>query len=156
MSYPPIKSDNLLPLKQLRQRLKEDPTLLERPECPYPPEDRDWLRVVLMPKAAAQAVEMETIPEESLDDPATWDEMARKIRRVYAQLEGLEEDADIGEKVQIIKTKAALLDRLTTLGEKVVGHRKVAEFQRMVLSVLDDVFTPDQRTEVMARLGEYK
>jgi len=153
-SFPPLNSDKLLPLKVVCQGLKDDPAYLDRPDCPYSPEVRDWLKANLSTRPAVAVPESES--DVDLNDPESWDDISKKALKLYSDLEKLAAPGnDVGENIAIIKTKAALLERLITVGDKALGHKEVAEFKRIVLGIMDDVMSPDQRTSVMEKLERF-
>ncbi|MDR3436422.1 hypothetical protein [Telmatospirillum sp.] len=152
MTYPNITSDKCLPFKELSQRLLEDKNYLDQESCPYPELLKSWLKSKFLPHEVSVALEQ----EEAFDplDPDSWDDSAKKSRQLYADLETLRKDTkDTGESIQIIKAQAGLLERLIAVGDKSLGHRETAEFRQVVLGILEDILTPDQRTQAMARLG---
>lgn len=52
------------------------------------------------------------------------------------------------------EAQAGLLERLISVGEKAIGLKQNAEFQRIMLGVVDDLLNDEQRVEMMKRLGE--
>lgn len=159
-TYPALTRDKLLPLKVIAQRMKDSPDYLGA-ECPYEPDVKAWLELNLVAgkraeKGAEKASDGVVGGEVDILADETWDDIARKARRLYSELEEVQKGlgaGDTGEAIQLIKAKAGLLERLVTVGDKALGHKAVAEFRRVVLGVMDDVLSADQRTLLMSRLG---
>lgn len=156
-TYPALTRDKLLPLKVIAQRMKDDPGYLGA-DCPYEPEVKAWLELNLVAGKRAEVKKEEAAAVEiDLMGDDTWDDIAQKARTLYRELEDVQRAlgaGETGEAIQLIKAKAGLLERLIAVGDKALGHKAVAEFRRVVLSVMDDVMTPDQRTLLMERLGD--
>ncbi|WKV22007.1 hypothetical protein Phage2-1_00006 [Achromobacter phage 2-1] len=58
-------------------------------------------------------------------------------------------NVDQTEKMSYFRTITSLLEKLTMLRERAVGVKQVKEFEGAVLGVMEDVLTPEQRTQVM-------
>jgi len=58
-------------------------------------------------------------------------------------------NADQTEKMSYFRTVTSLLEKLTMLRERAVGVKQVKEFEGAVLGVMEEVLTPEQRTQVM-------
>lgn len=157
--YPALTSDKLLPFKLILQRLRGNPGYLDAEACPYGDDVKAWLKKNLGSGlgAVVEAVEaVEAVGDVDLDDPESWSDVAQKAMATYAKLERLEGElsvGDVGDQINIIKSQAAMLERVISIREKALGHREVAEFKRILLGFVDDIMSADQRTELMSRLG---
>ena len=145
-NYPSLNSDKLLPFMQICQELLIHPGYFDLAECPYPASIKDWLRQKFTPKLVEIEEEFE-----DLNSPAAMIDIGKKARILYQELEDLDVK-DVGDTIQIIKTKVALLERLMTVADKSLGYRETAEFKKLVTDTLEDVLTADQRTAFMTRL----
>lgn len=155
-SYPQISSDRLLPFKLVSQRLQDDPNYLDKPACPYTGEVRGWLKSVFARRdeVRAAAVVCEAV---DLSTEGAWTDVARQARQLYAELEAVKAavgQGDTGERIQLAKAQAGLLERLIAVGKDAMGLKEVAEFKRIMMGVVDDLLNDEQRAEMMKRLGE--
>lgn len=157
--YPDLDQRMLLPLKVFLQGMQNDPLFLDRPECPYDDDLRAslrdfWLkfRVVTaaerVPTAAAPMVE---------DGEAKWDSVGAALHSIYKELADFSSaipESDVKERMAYFRTATALLEKITSLGERTANVREVSQFKALVLQVFDQVLTPDQRTTAMELLKQ--
>ncbi len=117
---------------------------------PYPPQVRRLFAVASPPAVEAEAEGFDPAEVE------TWEDIARQSKKLFTKLERLSIDTShVSDSLQIIKTQAALLERLLGIGEKASEIREIAEFRRIVLNALADVMTADQRNDFMAQLEKF-
>lgn len=155
-SYPPLSSDRLLPLRLIAQRLQDDPNYLDKPACPYTGEVKVWLKSVFARRDEVRAVAV-VCEAVDLSTECAWTDVARQARQLYAELDVVKAavgQGDTSERIQLAKAQAGLLERLISVGEKAIGLKQNAEFQRIMLGVVDDLLNDEQRVEMMKRLGE--
>lgn len=60
--------------------------------------------------------------------------------------------ADHTEKMAYFRTATSLLDKIVGIQERVQNTKAVSTFHTTVITFLEDICTPDQRTELMQRL----
>jgi hypothetical protein len=60
--------------------------------------------------------------------------------------------SDQTERMAYFRTATSLLERLVTARERALGIKQIRDFQDTVLNIMEEVCTPDQRTDVMDRL----
>jgi hypothetical protein len=60
------------------------------------------------------------------------------------------------DKIQILKTRAALVEKMITLEERSTNIKKVSMFMSVVMGILDDAFTDEQRQIFMKRLAPFE
>lgn len=150
MNYPPVTMDRLLPLVAVKRELDRNPNYLDT--SPWSQEVRKLLRDLFLVEDSAP---LAVVDDWNASDPEAWDDVATKARQLYAELEKAQLEAETGEVVQIIKAKAGLLERLIAVGDKSMGHKKVAEFTRTMHAIMEEVLTPDQRTRVIEMMGSH-
>lgn len=154
--YPRLAPGVIDLLKVVVNRVKRDEGYLDDPLCPYDDAMKNWLRSIVGPRGDVPTPGLvEAVDDWDASDPDAWDDVATKARQLYAELEKAQVEADTGEVVQIIKAKAGLLERLISVGDKSMSHKKVAEFNRIMHAIMDDVLTPDQRTRVIEMMGSH-
>jgi hypothetical protein len=140
--FPQLDHKAMWDIARVIRHLKEDPNFLN--QSPYPMDVRDWL--------VRQAAGGET-SDVKLEDLET------EAQTLFLQLKKLSKDVEAGtevkDKLSYIKAATSLLDKLILLKERAADVKQQAKFQNTVLTLLEEICTPDQRTQVMERLKDY-
>lgn len=170
-NFPPLRMGVIAALMPLREAIIADPTLLDSDECPYDEETKDLLRQLFKERIVEVEVEVEKIIEveakpkketgnrrgEEVSDEDV-DEVERDAKDLLTELKNLgngEAHLDTQAKVQIIKTKAALMERLVVMRERITNVKKMSEFQNTVLEILQDLVDEKYRDEFLKRIKPY-
>jgi hypothetical protein len=153
-SYPPCTDSDVLVFRALELQLVAHPDLLDRADCPYSPDIKAVLRRALSRSTSSGAVteRLEAVAELGHDD------ILAEITQLYQELRRDSVNSitsDPKEKAALSKTYADLLTRMVTLKERGLGVRDVAKFQSAVMSFLEQICTPAQRTDFVQILGKY-
>lgn len=139
--YPPVEEQTAFAVEVLLKLLDQDPDHLERPECPYSDDVRNLLKRLAEKRQSTAEVE-------DLEDEAG--SLFQKLKELGTAIDA----ADTKDRVAYMRVATSLFDKLITLKERSAGMKKMAEFQRTVLDVIDSVMTPEQRTIMMDRLSK--
>ncbi len=146
-SYPPLDPPAFKNVRIVARLAAEDPNYFSDPACPYPIDVVEFFRGIPGARKANGTVPVEL---QSLD---------LEVEELLKQLKSLQQsfDSQTSQKEQLdyIKAATSLLGKLMELKEKAAHVSDVEEFKRTVLALLADVFTPEQRTTFMDRLGEH-
>ena len=149
--YPDMSAKLLTPLRVVREMLLKDPNYLSAAECPYDADIKSLLRL-LAPEKPSEDQSDHTF----LGRTGTKTEVLElETAELYVDLKNLKDDLkeqDVKERVQVMKTRASLLEKLIDLIERSKTVRSIEEFQSAVLRVMEDELTGDQRERVMAEL----
>lgn len=62
---------------------------------------------------------------------------------------------DTDTKIQVIKAKTVLIEKVVSVQERFYNVRKVAHFQKIVIDILTDLVDEDKRAAMMERLEPY-
>jgi|GEM_PF-6931204 len=123
---------------------------LEAPECPYTAKEKEYLRKLLFQEAKIEA------STDWIDEAGDrFDVMLREVEKTISEMKALENDlvgAETSDRVAVLKAKTALLEKWTSLKERIYTLKEVSEFQSVILETLDNVCNKDQRNEFMKRL----
>lgn len=131
--------------------IDNDPGYLDNRACSYDETTKYKLRELFsVRRQKAEPIDF------NVKNAETWDDVGSKSLQLYLELERIQDNADVGEQVQIIKTKAGLLERLNAVGDKALSHKHVAEFMTTVMDIMAESLTQEQRIHIMDKLGEYK
>lgn len=148
--YPTLSDGQILPLKVVLEQLKTVEDYLDRPECPYTPVIKDFLR------------RFQPQPAVSVAPPVLFEEGQDKLEVIEAQVASLIVDldhfgrslgsAEHSERLQYFKTKTGLLEKLIDMRERTLNLREMHVFRQTVMGFLEEICTKDQTTELMRRL----
>lgn len=172
--YPDLTTEDLMNIQILLDQIGKFPDYLMRDECPW---KKDVLGVVqkLMEGqygygrrdvdgdsdhgsgnhvggGADVGAGISTFFAEGVDQH---DAMVREIDRIYTDALKMERQLDVtdaSEKIQLMKTRTQLLQKLVDLRGAVMNLKALSDFQSVVLETMQDVLTVDQRTDFMKRI----
>ena len=153
--YPEITPGMLIPVHLVLDIMADDPLALERPTCKYPPEvvaslKALWAKLQTVPDAVPEVVPIagrESVNRiDALDDELT--KLLDSLRGLALRLD----PEDTKEQLNYFRTATSLIGKLTELQERMANVKAVGEFHAKVISVFDDVLTPEQRTQALVRL----
>lgn len=158
--YPPCpnEGDVTFLLETVIRHLQEDDHYLDDIECPYGPELRMLLQSIA-PKVVDpnDMVGRAEVLEDADPDEDRWAFLDREVQELYQSLKTQSNNltnSTSAEKMSYFRTATSLLEKLVSLQERTVGLKRIAEFHDTVMTIMDDVLTPDQRTTVMDKLGK--
>jgi hypothetical protein len=142
-------------LQAIAFALAKDPEFLDRPECPYPAQLKEFLaRLVVPPPPGGEGGNMfvGADGERGDDYEILIDEIEKSITSMQ-QLELTIKDSN--ERLQIAKVKAALIDKWLSQKERLLNLRSLSQFQKIVVDTMDGILNKDQRTDFMEKIVEY-
>lgn len=145
--YPPITATNLAPFRALKALLDKDPAYLDKPECPYEPDVKAFVRQMLGSALISPTIALETP-----------DDLEDQLETVYSDLMAFKKDlakADSNEKIQWAKAVVGILDRIIAMKERVHNVKNYSDFQKRVIELLEVTMEPAQRSDFVERLGKY-
>lgn len=156
--YPPL--DNQLPfhLSILTSALLENPGALDHPSCPYSNEMKNALKTFMAIKAPKLEEKMAS-EEDELEGMDKWQMLEHEATILFKELKSFGNTLtvdDTSERMAYFKTRTSLLEKITSIQERNFGLREMHEFRQSVLALIDDVLTPDQKTEFIQRLEALK
>jgi hypothetical protein len=173
--YPNLDLSALAGLNAIRMQLKNDPEYLDKRTCPYDKATVADLkeilreRVVEVEKIVTKVVEREKIVERAAEGGGTRGPKAKKttvpidsietevkditdeLKRLKAEGQGLQTT----DKLQIIKVRAALVEKMIGFKERVTNAKKVSHFQSTIFTILDDLMDDDHRAEFLRRMEPF-
>ena len=153
INYPSIDDGYLTPLRVLRLLYKSNPDLFDRPECPYSGDQVVFLRGLI--EGGSEPVERESFLAKADDKYEALGEQIALTLEDIRTLEGNLNKLDQRDRVQFLKAKPGLLEKLIELQERTTNMRSLSEFMKRVYTFIDKEMTPDQRTSLMKALGEH-
>lgn len=148
--YPEISEDSVLSVKLVLQLLEKDGEYLDSKECMYSSAVKDFLRSASAPKGLAD------IPDlfGGDDEPEVLDRQIQRILNRMDAMEGELSGFEPNERLSFFKTRAAMLEKLVSLREKVTNIREMMDFQAIIMGTLEEVCSPEQIKTFMERLNK--
>lgn len=86
------------------------------------------------------------------------DQVASEISELRQELKQLKIDGkalQTADKIQLIKLRASLVEKLINMDERVNNLKKLSLFQSTVLNILDDIMSEEQRQDFMKRIEPF-
>ena len=167
--FPLLKLPLLQSLVRMRESCVRDLDHLGG-DCPYDIETVSLLRelfaapaITAVAKTSGEAVRSVGRPkgEAALTKlkASSADTASDELKKLQVDLASLREDGkvlhDMGDRIQVIKTGVALIEKLTVLEERQFSTKRMARFQQTVVTMLDELMPAELRAEFMARLATY-
>ena len=154
--YPEITAATLLPVHAVIDKMLDDPLALERPGCGYPPEVIASLKSLWEKmKGRQQPAPVSRIA--AMGDTDKFEALGLELTELFDSLRDLSANIpveDTKERLTYFRTAAALLDKLTGISERLHNVKSVSDFQTRVISVFDEILTPEQRTAALTKLDQ--
>ena len=164
-TFPTLRLGVLQSMIELQAQFHHNPQLFDEKECPYDRETVDVLRRIFAVKTIEKEVVREGIKEvgrtpvaEKLNS-AQQEEVEQTALDLLQELKKLgngEKGLDTSTKIQIIKTKATLIEQLLKMRERFMNVKRVANFQTVVIAILDDLLDEDRRQEFLKRVEPFR
>lgn len=147
--YPPLPDRAVWTVDIILQNIQQDPEYLDY--SPYTSEEITALRKW----SSETTVELEEVEEVVGDDK--WARLERESNSLFTALTAAGKDlqsADQAQKMAYFRTATSLLDKIVGIQERTANLKQIHKFHNTVLSVMEDVLEPGQRTAVLDRLKE--
>lgn len=172
MNFPPLRIGLLQGLISLKQSVDSDATILD--QSPYDNETKGILAKLFAPKIVEKKVEVEVVREvkagrgrptkdvslSAEDQEKVKDEIGKLMNQLNnlgtGEGDGGEGGLETNERIQIIKTKASLLQQLLQMQERVFNIKRMSNFQETVITILDDLVSEDDREVFLKRIEPYR
>jgi hypothetical protein len=74
--------------------------------------------------------------------------MLREIESTIVEMSNIEDDltgGDASDRIQFVKAKTILIQKWVEIKEKIYNVREIADFQSIVIKMLDEVLSKDAR-----------
>jgi hypothetical protein len=154
LKYPMDSNQLLVYLDFTKEAMKRDPNYLKRVECPYPQK----LKLILEKALREDVLLLNDLAVDNLfgegSDPQT---LMRELERLYTTITQSVQDLKMAEKddkaVAAQKTAFTLLERIWAVRQEIANSMSIDVFKRKMLGVIHDVMLPEQRQEIIKRLG---
>jgi hypothetical protein len=166
MNYPALDLDALVLFQQLKELADSDEKWLDN--APYDADTKALLVSIFAKQIETVVLKDAGTPESHTrgrkrKDGGMSDEQAEIIEKeagaLLKELKDLKPPTGKGfdheTKIQIIKAKTALIEKVVNMQERAFNVRKVANFQKIVIDILADLVDQDKVADFQTRLGAY-
>jgi hypothetical protein len=161
--YPTVSLTELQKLKAIITSAGDDPRYLDGRVCPYDKPTRELLKSLIPdPVIAAtlgQAGEERkkqgrpkagpVLPMSELEKE--FDDLRKEIQSLKTDAKGLEPH----ERIQVVKTRAALIEKILSMKERIGNINRVEKFVATVIQIMEDELPQDVRLRVIEKFEPY-
>ncbi len=143
-NYPILDEDFIYTLRLLRSAISKDGEFLN---CPYDEDFKELIRQSFVEKRVSKFSSLTKM------EKSVW--LEKESADLYDELANLETDfrkLEVNERIQSIKTRQSLLEKLTSIQERGVNMQQMLQFQEEVMSLLGVVLTSEQLNDFLARI----
>jgi hypothetical protein len=148
--YPDLSMKLLTPLELVRKQLLVDPSFLNDPTCPYPEDVKAILSHFRSSSEDKDGPADVGVPNVEYLETETFD-LYKEFKRMGDSIPS----NDVSERLQYMKTRASLLEKLISMKERAGAMRDAEEFQNVILGALEDLVPQDLREEILQRLRKF-
>lgn len=160
--YPTISLTELQKLKTILNNASDIPKYLDGRICPYDAATREILKELAQPPAVA-SLGVAGEPRGQVGAPKKgpilpiselekeFEDLRKEIQELKADAKGLEPN----EKIQIVKTRAALVEKILSMKERITNVKKTQNFIAVVMQILEDELPQEARLRVIEKLEPY-
>ena len=141
--FPPLSPEAAQTVVTILKLVAGDAGYLLDEACPYPGDLKVAMRAVALVKA-----------DEVVEGMDKWDRLEHEAQQLFNSLKKtkINETGDMSDQMAYYRTMTSLLEKLVSLQERAAGLKQMSEFQNAIIQFLDELCTPDQRTNLMERL----
>lgn len=162
--YPTISLTELMKLKAIVTNAGDDPKYLDGRVCPYDKPTRDFIKsLVTDPVVAATLDDQSPEGRKKAGAPKKgpvipMDELEKEFNELRAELTTLKTDAkglEPHEKIQVIKTRAALIEKILSMKERIHNINRSIRFTATVIEIMGDELPQESRLRVLEKLKPF-
>lgn len=176
--YPPLNIGVLASMTAIRHQLELHPDYFDLPECPYTGDTLENVKAIFASREIEKIVEVEKIVERRIEVAAmaaegggkrgakpkakasgvAIDDVATEITAIRDELKDMKLNSkalQTGDRIQMLKMRAALVEKLLVMAERVQSVKRMSNFQSTVMGILDDLVDEEIRQEFMKRIEPF-
>jgi hypothetical protein len=158
--YPPIDIAEISTFLTIIEDYIDDPSYFDPTECPYDPDIMDKIKKLVQPVMVASATidEKNPVGRPTKQVVLPIDEVEKEINDIRQELASLKIDGktlETADRIQIIKTRAALVEKIIGMKERVTNLRTQKQFVTVVIGIMEDMMDQKQREKMIKLLEPY-
>ncbi len=166
--FPPLRLAALNALLTIKERMVADPQVLKSTDCPYDDETIECLGKILEVREVERVVERVVTVNKNergrprkvdglkIEDLAELDDEVKGLLKSLREMDAMEGALETNERVQILKTKASLIEQALKNRERILNVKMMSEFQSTVIGILDDLIDDEGRDAFLTRIEPYR
>jgi hypothetical protein len=147
--YPQLDTATIKALPIMQQLSEEHKAYLLT--APYGGDVLAILERLFAPKKVIH--EQANAPEQD-DGEDNWEFLARESKRLYIDLSNTGLGLEGSDKLAYLKTAAGLLEKLLSMQERANNLKQISEFYALIMTIMEEELSSDQRSKIMIRLEE--
>jgi hypothetical protein len=164
MNYPTLNVKNLKALVAIVEEAARDQSYLDPEVCPYDEATIQLIRRVIQVSDGVSEIARATVPARGkvgrpTKGPAIpLDEVETEVNEIRQELASLKIDGqtmETSDRIQVIKTRAALIERVISMKERIADVKRFHDFVRVVVGIMEEHLDPKIRDSVMEELKGY-
>jgi hypothetical protein len=162
MDYPKINVKEIAKLVSIIEQASSDESYFDPASCPYDEGTINLLKRLL--EVAEKAVCTTTAPQRgkvgrpSKQPIIPMDEVEKEIDEIRQELTNLKVEGQTMEtkdRIQVIKTRAALIERVLGMKTEIGGLKQYNSFIKTVIGIMEEHLDGPEREKVLLELKNY-
>lgn len=163
MNYPKLNVKELPKLVAIVEQAISEEGYLDPSNCPYDEATIKLIKSIL--DAAKQDIIIDhtqpsrgKVGRPSHQPTIPLEEVEREIDEIRKELADLKIDGqtmDTSDRIQVIKTRAALIERVLGMKERIGGVKQFNSFVQTVISIMQDYIDAKDRESLIGELKQY-
>lgn len=149
--YPSLPPETERRIEAIRLVSKNDPDYFTDLACPYP-----WLKDLLVGGLSDRVV----LFEEGQTEDEAIDTVLDEVQATIEELKTLEKQLSMnrgsepGDMLAVLKAKTTMLEKWTSIKERLLNMKYVRQFQALVIEALDELMDKDQQQTFKRKLKQ--
>jgi hypothetical protein len=164
MNYPSINAKELPKLVQIVEQAVAEDDYLDPANCPYDEGTIGLIRRLIDAVPSGRAPDADAPTRGKVGRPTKgpiipMDEVEAEIDEIRKELASLKIEGTVMEtsdRIQVIKTRAALIERVIGMKERTADLKRYHNFVRVVIDIMEQHLSPKERESVMKELKHYE
>lgn len=160
--YPAISLTELQKIQNVLEHAKADPKYLDGRIAPYDKPTREALKSMI-PNPVVEATveageERGKVGRPKKGPVIPMDELEKEFQDLRTEINSLKTDAkglEPHERIQVVKTRAALIEKIIQMKERINNMKRNDKFIATVLQLMEDEVPQEVRLRVIDKLAEF-
>lgn len=161
--YPPISLIELTKIRAILENAQQDPNYLRGDVCPYDEATRNMIKGLIPDPVVLATLGAKPEGRKKAGAPRRTpgikiEEIEEEFKALRAEINGLVADAkglEPNERVQIVRVRSALLEKIISMKERIESIKKQEDFIATVIQVMEDELPQELRLVVIEKLEPF-
>lgn len=161
--YPSLSLTELQKIANVLEHAKTDPRYLDGRVAPYDKPIRDLLKSMIPNAVVAATVASEEekgkVGRPKKGPVLSMTELEEEFNDLRKEIQTLKTDAkglEPHERIQVVKTRAALIEKILSMKERIGNINKVSKFVATVIELMETEVPQEGRLRIIDKLAEFK